>query len=103
MKKWDLHGLKNIIKYIIYVASVSMACYGFWGCLFPELTLVKGTYRVVSMQESGKDGYAAAEGIDTEQIDAEKLYADILDGRVTVTYRSRLWDIIRNKCGLEDE
>ena len=103
MKKRDLHGLKSIIKYIIYVASVSTACYGFWGCLFPELTLVKGTYRVVSTQESGKDGYAAAEENDTEQIDAEKLYADILDGRVTVTYRSRLWDIIRNKCGLENE
>ena len=96
MKKWDLHDLKSIIKYNIYVASVSMACYGFWGCLFPELTLVKGTYRVVSMQESGGGSLDA-------QIDAEKLYADILDGKVTVTYRSWLWDIIKNKCGLEDD
>ena len=103
MKKWDLHDLKSIIKYIIYVASVSMACYGFWGCLFPELTLVKGTYRVVSMQESSRDVYIAAEGNVAEQMDAERLYADILDGKVTVTYRSRLWDIIKNKCGLEDD
>ena len=101
MKKRDLHDLKSIIKYIIYVASVLTACYGFWGVLFPELTLVKGTYRVVeaeSVQDAGEGSYGTAEGID-----AEKLYADILDGKVTVTSRRRLWDIIKSKCGFEND
>ena len=99
MKKRDLHDLKSIIKYIIYVASVLTACYGFWGVLFPDLTLVKGTYRVVeSVQDAGEGSYRAA-----EEIDAEKLYADILDGKVTVNYRSRLWDIIKSKFGFEND
>ena len=64
MKK-HLHDIKSIIKYTIYVISVVTACYGFWGCLFPELTLVKGTYRVVGTEEYTED--------------AEQLYVDILD------------------------
>lgn len=86
MKKYDLHNVKSIIKYIVYVASVVTACYGFWGCLFPDLTLVEGTYRIVSGEEDVDD--------------KEELYADILEGRVTVLYRSKLWEIIKSKCGL---
>ena len=91
MKKYDLHNIKSIIKYIIYITSVVTACYGFWGCLFPDLTLVEGTYRIVSEE--------------AEADDAEALYADILEGRVTVTviYRSRLWEIIKSKCGLGND
>ena len=99
MKKYDLHNIKSIIKYIIYVTSVVTACYGFWGCLFPDLTLVRGTCRIVSEE---------AEMSDTDitgvvGYDAEALYADILEGRVTVVYRSRLWEIIKSKCGLGND
>lgn len=80
--------MKRLIKNTIYAVSVITACYGFWGCLFPDLTLVKGTYQVVKGEEDG---------------DMEQLYADILEGRVTVTYSSRLWKIIRNRCGFEDD
>ena len=86
MKKRGLYDRKNIIKYIIYVASVTTACYGFWGCLFPDLTLVKGTYQVVNGEEAE---------------DMEQLYADILEEKVTVTYCSKLWEIIKNRCGFE--
>lgn len=78
--------MKNSIKYIIYVASITTACYGFWGCLFPDLTLVKGTYQVTK-------------GAEVEDI--EQLYADILDNKVTVTYRSKLWEIIKSRCGFD--
>lgn len=109
MKKYDLHNIKSIIKYIIYVTSVMTACYGFWGCLFPDLTLVGGTYCIVSedAQISGADTdgterYSADVSSGTVK-DAEVLYADILEGRVTVRYRSRLWEIIKSKCGLEND
>lgn len=91
MKKYDLHNIKSIIKYIIYVTSVVTACYGFWGCTFPDLTLVRGTCRIVSEEGEGTVK------------DAEVLYADILEGRVTVVYRSRLWEIIKSKCGLGND
>ena len=88
MKK-HLQDIKNSVKYMTYVTSIATACYGFWGCLFPELTLVKGTYRVVSGEECAED--------------AEQLYADILDNKVTVTYRSKLWDFINNWRGFGNE
>lgn len=99
MKKYDLHNVKSIIKYIIYITSVVTACYGFWGCLFPDLTLVGGTYRIVSEDTKTSD----AEVSGGAGYDAEALYADILDGRVTVVYRSRLWEIIKSKCGLGND
>lgn len=88
MKKTNLCDVKSIIKHIIYVASITTACYGFWGCLFPDLTLVKGTYQVVSGEKVE---------------DMEQLYADILDDKVTVTYRSKLWEIIKDRCGFEHD
>lgn len=80
--------MKNRIKYILYVISVMTACYGFWGCLFPELTLVKGTYQI-----------SGGEVVE----DMEQLYADILDDKVVVVYRSKLLEIIKNRCGLEND
>ena len=87
-KKRNLRDIKSIIKYIIYATSIITACYGFWGCLFPDLTLVKGTYQVVSGEEIE---------------DMEQLYADILDDKVTVTYRSKLWEIIKNRRGFNND
>jgi hypothetical protein len=95
MKKYDLHNFKSIIKYMIYVTSVVTACYGFWGCLFPDLTLVGGTYRVI--YENAENSALNAE------YDGDKLYADLLEGKVTVVYRSRLWEIIKSKCGLGND
>ena len=95
MKKYDLHNFKSVIKYMVYVASVVTACYGFWGCLFPDLTLVGGTYRIIYDDTENRISDAAYDG--------EKLYADILEGRVTVVYRSRLWEIIKSKCGLRND
>ena len=95
MKKYDLHNFKSVIKYMVYVASVVTACYGFWGCLFPDLTLVGGTYRIIYDDTENRISDAAYDG--------EKLYADILEGRVTVVYRSRLWEIIKSKCGLGND
>ena len=95
MKKYDLHNFKSVIKYMVYVASVVTACYGFWGCLFPDLTLVGGTYRIIYDDTENRISDAAYDG--------EKLYADILEGRVTVVYRSRLWEIIKSKCGFGND
>ena len=84
MKNKHLQDIKSILKYIVYVASVATACYGFWGTFFPDLTLVEGTYHVVNGEEAE---------------DPEQLYADILDDKVVVTYRSKLWKQIKNKYG----
>lgn len=89
MKKYGLQGVKSTLKYMIYVASIVTACYGFWGSLFPDLTFVEGTYRVVGAEEY--------EGT------SEELFADILEGRVSVTYSSKVWEIIKNRCGFYND
>ena len=50
---------------------------------------MKGTYRMVGTEEYTKD--------------AEQLYVDILDNKVTVTYRSKLWDFLRNWHGFGND
>lgn len=142
MKKiLNLHRVEAGIKYAIYVVSVAIACYGFWGCLFPDLTLVDGTYRFVADETYDRTEYGTAademkgqsrgavnrgksgqsEGTESEQAaktheeaagkaagikdayakDTEQLYADILDGKIKVTFRSKFLELFRYKRGFE--
>ena len=89
MIKKSLFVIKNAIKKFLYVAGILMACYGFWGSFFPDLTLVEGTYAIVG-EEKGQALNA---------YDAEELYADILEGKYRVTYRSKLLELIQNRYG----
>ena len=90
MKKTYFDTWKRAIEKLLYVVSVILACYGFWGSLFPDLTWVEGTYRIVEE--------AAEEGIPNDYR-AEELYADILEGKYRVTYSSKIWETIKNIYG----
>lgn len=90
MKKTYISTIKNAIKRIIYTVGIIAACYGFWGSLFPDLTLLEGTYRIVGNED---------ERGTFDELDAETLYAELLEGKYRVTYSSRIWEIIRNKFG----
>ena len=82
--------IKNAIKKFLYVTGILFACYGFWGSFFPDLTLVGGTYAIVG-SEDGQDF--------SNPYGAEQLYADLLEGKYRMTYRSKLWELIQNKYG----
>ncbi len=120
----NLHRAKAGIKYAIYVVSVITACYGFWGCLFPDLTLVEGTYRFVAEEvyddteydtvvdeksgqiggkiKPGKTGqYTKGICPGESDVDAEQLYADILDGKLKITFRSKFLELFKYKRGFE--
>lgn len=92
MKKRNFSAIKDAIKRVIYVIGVITACYGFWGSLFPDLTLVEGTYRIV---EHNDEPFTA--------LDAETLYAELLEGKYRVTYSSKIWETIRNIYGHRNE
>lgn len=79
-------------KYGICILSVVTACYGFWGCLYPDLTFVDGTYRVVTVQDA-EQNYCG---------DKDTLYADMLNGKVQVTFRIKLWELFQNRRGKEN-
>ena len=70
----------------IYGCGILLACYGFWGSFFPDLTLVDGTYRIVA----------------SDDVDKEQLMLDLLEGKYKVTYRSKLFEIIKNQFGYQD-
>lgn len=80
--------IKDILEKSLYVMGILLACYGFWGSFFPDLTLVKGTYAIVE-EENGQDF--------SNFYDAEQLYAEILEGKYRVTYRSKLLELIQNR------
>ena len=110
-KTLNLHRVKAGIKYAIYVISVAAACYGFWGCLFSDLTLVEGTYRFVAEEDCDdteydtvvdeKSGRIGGKSSGKSDVDTEQLYADILDGKVKVTFRSKLLELFKYKRGFE--
>ena len=85
--------MKNI-KYIFFTLSVMAACHGFWGSLFPDLTFIEGTYRIIDKENVLED---------MSLLEKEQFLADILDGKYRVTYSSKLLETIRNKCGYQDE
>ncbi len=102
------------VKYMMCVLAAVASCYGFWGCLFPDLTLTEGTYRIVEVDaaesEVGKSDAEREEaslrqteykhianagvGVKAADLDAEALYTDIMTGRVKISCRSKLVEII---------
>ena len=80
----------DIIAVVLILAVVAFAGYKLMnrGGGETQVEKVKVTYQVVSGEEVE---------------DMEQLYADILDNKVTVTYRSKLWEIIKNRCGFEHD
>lgn len=88
MKKTYFDTIKNAIKKCLYITGMVLACYGFWGSFFPDLTLVEGTYAIVGSEDG--------QGV-VSRYDAEELYADILEGKYRVTYSSRLWELIKKQ------
>ncbi len=94
MKKINVCAIKNTLKRIVYAVGIITACYGFWGSLFPDLTLLEGTYRIVD----NKDGQDAL-----NDLDKETLFAEILEGKFHVTYSSKIWETIKNKWGYEND
>ena len=80
-------------KYCICILSVIAACYGFWGCLYPDLTFVDGTYRIITEKEDSEQFYC---------FDKDALYADALKGNIQVTFRFKLLELFKGKRGRED-
>ena len=78
------------MKKILCAVAMLFACYGFWGSLCPDLTFVEGTYAIVG-EERGQDIYSV--------YDAEAFYADLLEHKYRVLYRSKLWELIQNRYG----
>ena len=72
--------MKNILyKRGIFVILTLCAILGWWGALYPQFTLLRGTYRIVSEDTS------------ESQIDSSELYWEILDAdRSRIRLKSRL-------------
>lgn len=63
------------------------AAIGWWGALYPEFTLVEGTYRIVCEDEVAK----AEENMIESELDSSRLYWSILDADCSqIRLRSKL-------------
>ncbi|MCM1113687.1 MAG: hypothetical protein NC399_10595 [Muribaculum sp.] len=71
---------------MMQAALTLCAAFGWWGALYPQFTLLKGTYEIVCEEESGMSG-----GDRAEEPDGGGLYWDILNADSSrIRFKSRL-------------
>lgn len=79
MKKVMAKGLSAVLTLC--------AVWGWWGALYPEFTLLRGTYRIVNEDTSVPDGTDVIES----EADSRELYWEILDADCSrIRFKSRL-------------
>ena len=85
---------------LLGTALVLAAVAGWWGVLYPQLSLNQDTYRIVSEDGTVQDGDTKAEWENSDTIYMEILNAE--SGRVR--FRSRLFDyateLYKHLCGV---
>ncbi len=74
------------------LAAMACACgaLGWWGVLYPQLSLLPDTYRIISAEEAVQDGQEVVEW------DFEGgIYMDLLNaGPERIRFRSGLWECL---------
>lgn len=79
---------KNILSVILTICSVL----GWWGALYPQFTLLEGTYSVVCEEETMQAGDDMVEC----ELDKEELYWEIMSAdRSCIRMKSRLLEDLK--------
>ena len=66
------------------------AALGWWGVLYPELTLLPDTYKIVI-----RDEFSEEESFSYEWIAEDALYREILEADAdSIVFKSKLWESI---------
>ncbi len=75
------------------------AAMGWWGALYPQFTLMEGTYRIVEEAEAEDDA-----AVTESEIDSSELYWSLLDGDSgRIRFGSRLLAEWREFHGSKDQ
>lgn len=91
-KKW-LHRLVQTVR----VLTVALACYGWWGVIYPELTMLPSTYEIVYDEQETKE----AEAVQTDREVVEwnsdsEIYWKILEADPEqIRFKSRLLTMLK--------
>lgn len=99
---------KNIIKSIIIKNTIpallaGCAALGWWGALYPQFTLLRGTYDIVREEDElcGDEAVQPEENVIESELDSAQLYWDILEADCSrIRFRSRLfmeWDALQQQ------
>ena len=95
--------IRAMFFHTAYAFGILLACYGFWGSFFPDLTLVEGTYRIVASDENLEAECLEGTNLPANPpMDKEQFMLDLLEGKYQVTYRSKILEIIRKQFGYKD-
>lgn len=79
----------SVIKRGIGVGLVCCAAAGWWGVLYPQLTLTQDTYRII---EEGDGGATPSEELPA---DSQAVYRALLNAeRGQIRFRSGLWEYV---------
>lgn len=99
MKKNQIQKL--IIKNIVPALLAGCAALGWWGALYPQFTLLRGTYEIVCEEDEQcgeEDGQCVHEAVEPEEHasvsepEGAQLYWDILEADCSrIRFKSRLF------------
>lgn len=92
MKKNQIQEL--IIKNIVPALLAGCAALGWWGALYPQFTLLRGTYEIVCEEDEqcGEDAAEPEENEAGSEPDGAQLYWDILEADCSrIRFKSRLF------------
>lgn len=79
-------------KYQLRLAAVACAALGWWGILYPELTLTSDTYKVVYEEEQSEEGSVFSDGQRQENSGITEGYQGLLKAKSgQIRIRSRLY------------
>lgn len=85
---------KFIIKNIIPALLAGCAALGWWGAIYPQFTLLRGTYEIVCEEDE-----QCGESMMESELDGAQLYWDILEADCSrIRFKSRLfteWDALQ--------
>ncbi len=87
---------KFIIKNIIPALLAGCAALGWWGAIYPQFTLLRGTYEIVCEEDE-----QCGESMMESELDGAQLYWDILEADCSrIRFKSRLfteWDALQQQ------
>lgn len=92
------------VRRCLTVLLAGCAAFGWWGALYPQFTLLSGTYKVVREADSGLDASVPAEELSTEAAKDGTLYWQILCAdRSQIRVKSKIWENWKTSKGVGSE
>ncbi len=90
-------GLRDRVVQGIRVLAVALACYGWWGVIYPELTMLPSTYEIVYEEAEAAEAETVQTGPEVVEWNSDsQIYWKILEADPEqIRFKSRLLTMLK--------